>query len=310
MPLLILAGSDRRPGPVPANLSAEQMLRGTKGALPLPWGKCLVAELIERFRGSGCFADPLLVGPRDVYGELVDCEIIDVSGTLAATLGRVLALIDERFDDSAPLAVSTCDILPTAGEIRELLDTAWEPHRDCSFWWQLITCRPEDLEASAWKPHYRMRGPGGELQTVYPGHLAVLRPKRLRLELLNRLLAAAYRSRNRTLRQRFLPMLLRGVGLLVAQDLKNLARGQWPVLTFSVPWHCLQVYSGLRKARLTFAELERHIGRSIVHRRYRRSERPVVVSPTSLLWFAKDIDTLQELDEAIRRGPAGVAAAE
>ena len=303
LPLLILAGSDRRRGPVPRALSEGDMLTGTKGALELPWGRCLAAEVVERYRNSDRFADPILVGPAESFGGRVDCEIVDVSGNLATTLQRSLKFIQGRFDPDEPLAVSTCDILPTAMEIRELIDNVFEPHRESSLWWQLSTGRSNELGASAWKPYYVLLDDGAKPVTIYPGHLVVLRPARLRLELLNGLLAAAYRSRNRSLRQRFLPMLLRGLGLLMKQDLLNIARLQLPILTCTIPWHLLQVYFRLGKERLTWSELEWRAARVLVHRRDRGTGRPVVFSPTNIAAFVKDIDTVQELEEAIERGP-------
>src|SRR5438105_5690896 len=97
MPILILAGSDQRPGPVPQDLQPDDMLSGFKGAIRLPWGRSLAAELVDRVRATGRFQDPLLVGPKTVYAGLVDCEIIDVEGTLTATLRRVIDVVRTRF---------------------------------------------------------------------------------------------------------------------------------------------------------------------------------------------------------------------
>ena len=47
----------------------------------------------------------------------------------------------------------------------------------------------------------------------------ILRPGSVRFELINDLLVAAYRYRNWPLRDRFLPILRRGLGLLIKQDL-------------------------------------------------------------------------------------------
>ena len=50
LPILVLAGSDRQPAPVPRQLKADDMLTGLKGALRLPSGRCLAGELVERYR--------------------------------------------------------------------------------------------------------------------------------------------------------------------------------------------------------------------------------------------------------------------
>ncbi len=145
LPLIILAGSDRQSGPVPRGLRPEQVLRGCKGAHRLPSGRPLVAELVDRYRLSGRVADPIVVGPRHVYQGLVDCELVHVEGNLAATLATVRELATRRFDLAEPLALSTCDILPTAEEIGRLLRESYDPHAACCFWTQVIEARPQDL---------------------------------------------------------------------------------------------------------------------------------------------------------------------
>lgn len=302
IPVLILAGSDRRRGPLHPELQADEMLSGFKGAIALPWGKCLAAELVDRFRNSGRFADPLLFGPRSVYDGLVDCEIVDVDGTLIDTLQRVRQCIAERFSGESPVAVSACDVLPTTSEIATLLEASYDAQADCRFWWQVIAAEPDELGASSWKPRYALRcEPGEPPRTVYPGHLVIYRPSALRTDLLTRLLTLAYRYRNRPLRKRVLPMLVRGVGMLALQDLRNLAQGQLPVLTCSIPWHLLRAYAEHRRGSLTVAKLETHLGRVLLHRRFRRERRPVVVAMSRILSFAQDIDAQGELNAVIAR---------
>jgi len=306
MPFVILAGSDQRPGPVPKELQVGDVLSGFKGAIPLPWGRSLAAELVARVRATGRFRDPLLVGPRAVYAGLVDCEIIDVGGTLTATLQRVIEVVRARFDGHAPMAVSACDILPTPSEITNLLTSEFDPHADCCFWWQWIAAETETLGASAWKPRYAIRrGPDAPPETVYPGHLVIFRPQTVRLELLMRLLTLAYRYRNWPPRQRVWPMLSRGLGLMLEEDLQNLGRGQLPILTVSIPWHLLRAYRELQTRRLTVPGLERHAARVLLHRRFRRRGRPVVISVSPILSFAQDIDTQAELDAICAQGAEG-----
>lgn len=298
LPILILAGSDQRAGPIPPGLRGEEMLSGFKGALPHPSGVCLVAELVSRLRQAQRFADPLLIGPRAVYAKLVDCEVVDVDGSLGVTLSRVARLLHERFPADQPAAITTCDILPTPAELRDLLQTGYDPHAECHFWWQIVAAEPTALGASAWKPRYAIRPEAGAPpQTVYPGHLVILRPEAVRFELINQLLVAAYRYRNWPLRDRLLPILLRGLGLLINQDLRNLGRLQWPTLTASMPWHLLRAYRGVRKATLTLPDFERHLARTVLHRRYCNTARPFVITRTHHAAFAKDIDTRAELEE-------------
>jgi len=300
MPIVILAGSDQQPGPVPKDLQVGDMLSGFKGAIPLPWGRSLAAEFVARVRATGRFQDPLLVGPKAVYAGLVDCEIIDVEGTLTTTLRRVIELLRTRFDGHAPVAASACDILPTSSEITDLLTSEFDPHADCCFWWQWIAAEAESLGASAWKPRYAIRrGPDSPPETVYPGHFVIFRPQSVRLELLMRLLTLAYRYRNLPLKQRAWPMLSRGLGLMLLEDLRNLTQGQLPILTVSIPWYLSRAYRELQTRRLTVTGLEQHAARVFLHRRFRRRARPVVISVSPILSFAQDIDTQAELD-AIR----------
>ncbi len=88
--------------------------------------------------------------------------------------------------------------------------------------------------------------------------------------------------------------------MLLRQDVQNLAAGQLPVLAASIPWHVVRAYREMQKQTLTVESLERHMGRVILHRNYRRTNRPVVVALTRILSFAQDIDSQAELDEAIR----------
>lgn len=297
IPILILAGSDLRHGPVHPELSPQEVLSGFKGAIRLPWGKCIAAELVDRYRNSGRFADPVLIGPKSVYQQLVDCEIVDIAGTLADSLRVAQQYIATRFAQEAPVAVSACDILPTPQETRRLMEESYDPHHAAQFWWQLVTAGPQDLGASSWKPCYAIRQmPDESPRTMYPGHLIIYRPAAVRSDLLIRLLTLAYRHRNRPLGKRVLPMLFQGIGMLAKQDVRNLGSGQLPLLTCSIPWHFLRAYSQFRHQSLTISGLELHLGRVLLHRRFRRDRRPVVLALTSVHSFAQDIDSQRELD--------------
>jgi hypothetical protein len=74
-------------------MSADQMLTGFKGAKLLPWGRCLAAELIERIRQTDRFCEPLMIGPRRIYGDLIDVPVVDVEGSLATTLQHAIEAI-------------------------------------------------------------------------------------------------------------------------------------------------------------------------------------------------------------------------
>lgn len=300
MPVIVLGGSDMQPAPVPRGMKPDEMLTGYKGTLQLPSGRCLASELIERLRQSDRFEDPILVGPGDVYRPVVDCEVVDVAGNLSTTLRRVRELIRSRFPLSAPLALSTCDILPTAEEIGELLQTCYDPVSGCVFWGELVAAHPQQMGASAWKPGYLLRPDAGlPLQPFYPGHLVILRPAALRMRLTNHLLQLAYRYRNRALPHRRWRMFVRGLGRLVLQDGINLMSLQLPILSVTIPFYCLRAYRRLRNKELSVPDFAEHVARVFVHRSYHRQSNPppVVFSQTSILSLAKDIDTQAELTE-------------
>lgn len=296
IPLIILGGSDGQSGPVPDALHASEMLSGFKGALMLPSGRCLAAELINRYRQTGRFTEPILLGPPEIYSHLVDCEVVRVNGSLVNTLRRVWELIHERFDPGQPVAISACDILPTSNEIQELLADGYDRNPSCSFWWQIILAEPHAMGASDWKPRYGLRESAeGELRTAYPGHLVILRPAAIRMELLITFLGLCYRYRNLPIHRRLFPMLGRGLALLIGQDIRNLSRLQLPILTVTIPWHVLRAYREVRTGRFTIERFERHAARVALHRRARQRG-SLVISPTDLTSFAKDIDSQRELD--------------
>lgn len=300
IPVIVLGGSDMQPGPVPSGMSPDNMLTGYKGTLRLASGRCLAGELIERLRRSGRFEDPVLVGPRDIYQPLVDCEVVDVIGNLSTTLQRVREFIRNRYSLSAPLAVSTCDILPTGEEIGELLETCYDPVSGSVFWGELVAAQPEQMGASAWKPGYLLPPDDGlPLENFYPGHLVIIRPAALRIRLTNYLLQLAYRYRNRDLRHRRWRMFVRGLGRLALQDCRNLLSLQLPILSIAIPYYCFRAYRRFRKGELSVPDFARHVAKVFVHRSFHRqiNPPPVVFSQTSILSLAKDIDTKSELAE-------------
>lgn len=300
IPILVLGGSDPEAGRVPEGCDAGEMLAGYKGAYRVG-GRCLVAELIDRIRRSERFEDPILVAPRRVFEREVDCELVDVDGPLAATLNRVIEVLETRFSTSlAPVALCTCDILPTPEEIRQLLQQCYEPARECMLWWELVESDPAELGASAWKPSYPIRPePGQPVKNLYPGHLVILRPNSLRAWLVTHVLHMAYRYRNWNARTRHVRMVLHGLRRLVAHDVRNLLVLKAPVLSVSVPYVGMRTYRKLRRGVLTLREFERSVARTLLHREFQGAAngRPVVFSIARILSFAKDIDTQAELAE-------------
>jgi hypothetical protein len=304
LPLVILAGSDPGSQRIPPGLAAGDLLSGHKAMTPLPNGKPLIGELIARYGASGRFERPLVVGPvRRFAPEMLGCDVVDAEGDLAATLGAAVAAIRERFTLATPIAISASDILPTADEIVDLLAASYDPVRECAFWGELVAAEPHEMGASAWKPAYRMGVRGGSTMSVYPGHLVILRPQALRIDVVIRLLHLAYQNRNQSLLRRMVGIHARGIGVLVRQDLANLRRGQAPTLALTIPIHSWVSYFRYRRRRLTVEQFERVFTRTFVHRDHHRTAggRPTVFSLTRTLSFAKDLDTKAELEEAIGR---------
>ena len=100
LPIIILAGGNDRVETIPDGFTADDLLRGFKGAVKLPSGRCIAGELVERIRESARFEGPILVGPRRIYHDLVDCEIWDTTGDLLATVTGLTRILTERL--SAP----------------------------------------------------------------------------------------------------------------------------------------------------------------------------------------------------------------
>lgn len=298
LPVLVMAGGNDRVETVPEGVAPDDVLKGFKGAVRLPSGRCIADELIQRMRDSRRFEDPVLVGPRYVYGDLVDCEISDTTGDLLANIRRFATLLTERYPER-PVAVSACDILPTAEEFRSLLDEGYTPSAGSGLWWQMIAAEPREMGVSSWKPSYRMRpAPREPLLNLYPGHLLVLRPNAVRLDWFNMFLMMAYRYRNRSIYERLIRITLRAVGLWLEEDWRRLRRVRCPGRTLAAPYGILKTYLRYTARRLTVPELAAELSRQIMVRDDAGGmPHPVAMTVTRIRSFAKDIDTRRELEE-------------
>lgn len=301
LPIFILAGSDQKGGPVPVNMTEEEMLRGYKGAIRLPNGKSLAQELIDRMRASGAFSEIFLIGPARVYEGMVDCEVIDVEGKLPVVFEALRLGMYEKCDPTRHVAICACDILPTAAEFQELIKDGFAPSVTARIWWQLVRADEKAMGASEWKQAYQLLPAPDEECPVpyYPGHLVVLQPDSLRLRLINQLLALSYKYRNKTIRHRFWPMSLEGGWELIKQDLLGLLRGKIPKLTWTVFSQCLLGLWSYRQNKMSVAEFETRLGNLFVHRDF-RGPRSAVVTETTFVSFAKDFDSHVELKELIQ----------
>ena len=61
------------------------------------------------------------------------------------------------------------------------------------------------------------------------------------------------------------------------EEIKRLRKQlQLPILTCSIPWHLSRAYLGIRNHSLSLPEFERHLARTVVHRRFRGGIEPCV----------------------------------
>jgi hypothetical protein len=305
LPIIVLGNSDARPGASPEGVPRTALLTGPKGTIRLRSGRCLAAELIARIRDSQRFEDPVLLGPRDWYRGQVDCDIQHVEGSLIHTLRELMSTVRQRWSWDQPFAVTSCDILPTAEDLRELLDRDYAPHADAIFWWQMVEADPERMGAGAWKPGYMLPVRQGETpRRLYPGHVVIARAAGLRFDLMNRLLELAYRYRNRLLEDRYLGIMCGALGTLLRHDVRELVRWRLSSLTLSIPYFGLRGYYRYRRGRATLGDVEHFLAKAFVHRTTLRQAqgRPVVITISQQLAFAKDIDTYAELAELQTNG--------
>ena len=87
------------------------------------------------------------------------------------------------------------------------------------------------------------------------------------------------------------------VGDLLGQDLMNLMHFRLPTLTWKVVSRGYRMYSRLRKGTLTFDDFQFTLRQTFIRARARRSAK-VIISPTSFMSLAKDMDTMGEVTDA------------
>lgn len=303
IPITILGGSDRKRSRLPEAGRRLHPLAAYKGAALYMDGLPLALVLAKRLIASGGFLPVTIAGPARIYKPLIDelwredapLRVIDTDSTVAHNLRR--AVLDHEARHDSPLAVLACDVLPSVEELRELR-SEFERVRPVALWLPLIASPsdPKELGAFAWKPKYRvlpvMRG--DKAIPILPGHLAILKPARLRLGLALSLMDAAYRTRNRPVASRRWAMLWRVSGSLLWADLLQLLRLRPPTRTLSVVLGGLRISNALRAKELDARDLERMLTDAFVRQLWRKLERPVQLPVLDYLSLAEDIDTEEE----------------
>lgn len=298
LPIVILAGSDRRPAHLPKRGRDKRPLAGYKGVELRIDGRTLVETVADRLEASRCFRPIYVAGPRAALASLGRrCELIDADGTLGQNI-RVSIETVRREHPERPIAFITCDVVPDVETIRNLV-AAWERRAPCDLWFPMIHA-PEDrgaLGASSWKPAYRIVPREGlPAVEILPGHLAIVDPAALRLKFLYRLIEVGYRTRNRSINARR-GVMIRGVVLaLLYQDLLHVLTLRAPTLTWTVLRVGIAAARGLRDGRITRARLEDALRQIFVTSRHRRRypDRRVLLPIVEGLSLALDIDTEEE----------------
>lgn len=299
-PLVVLAGSDSRPGRLTEEGRGYHPLSGYKGASLFVGGQPLVQRVLECAAASGRFSSLYLAGPERVYRDLAaaGAQLVDCDGRIDANLRAAFQAV-RKDHPHGPIAFLACDVVPEVEEVRKVMDR-YEAVAPCDVFFPLMKVPPDPaaLGASAWKPRYRIRtAEGAEPCTVLPGHLIVVDPDALRLGLVYRLIALIYLTRNRPIGERRSAVFRGLLGHALREDLRHLFTFRLPELTATLAGDGAAVAMGLKSGNVTTDRLERVVRRVAVsyghRRRYprRRIEAPVLDGALSL---ALDIDTEEE----------------
>jgi hypothetical protein len=296
IPLIIMGGSDRRAGNLPTGVHDRSPLTGAKGARLVLGGKRLVDLLVDRFRKATDLFDPIYIaGPAADYAGIVsDVEVIDTDGGFGRNIAAGIELARARHPGSS-LAMSTCDILPDPGELRQLIED-YRNELPSDFWFPIIAVDEHRLGAAEWKPRYKLIPSGGEPVSVLPGHLVVFDPEAMRLRFLYRLLQVGYSTRNRPVLHRRAAFVRHLLWSVMVQDVVHLVTLRVPNVTWDTWRFAYFAARRLRDGELTQGELETAIRRMFVKRRHRKRhpERRARLPILRGMSLARDIDTLEE----------------
>ena len=292
IPAVILAGSDRRRGPVPPGAEDREFLVGYKAAVIRVGGRPLVQELRERMLASGGFSLVLVAGPRRIYERLAPGAVIDTDGDL----GRNVRHVFRACRWARHLCIAAGDMLPEVEDIRGAL-SHWHAAGEPAFWLPIVEIMGA-LGASRWKPRYGIRpGPGEPPRDYLPGHIGIIDMTRVRTRFLCRLVSMVYRLRNRELEHRRKIIYGLVLGDLLGQDLVNLLHLRAPILTWTVLRTGWRLYSRLRRHALSLQDMEDALGQLLIRRRWRRKG-CVRFTPCGFLGLALDFDTREEMAAA------------
>jgi hypothetical protein len=297
----VLAGSDPEPARMPDEGAHFHPLRGAKAISVKVDHKPILDVLLERLTASGHFDPIFIAGPAQLLGsEHAGAEVVDTNGTLGENLQAGI----EHFmsvNDRGSLAFTTCDILPSLEDLDSAVADYWS-HLPLDFWFAVIQEPDQGLGASSWKPRYRLIPEGAEeAASMLPGHLVIADPWAFRLPLIYRSFQLAYETRNTAVMPRLRRILGGVLAGLLYQDLKSLLQFRLPAKTATAIYHGIALALELR-GTATQDGLEKHLRGIFVRHRHRRRNPHMGgrIPLTQALSLAKDIDTLEEAEEAGR----------
>jgi hypothetical protein len=297
IPIIILAGSDGRPGEMPAGVDGGKSLSGIKGADIKINGVPLVCNVVRLIGESSSFGPVYVAGPARVYRSICpDVELIDTDEDFGTNIERGLRTVQARHPGE-PVAFITCDILPEA-ETLDAMATDFRLAAPCDLWFSVVRvpADPKQLGVSAWKPRYRVvPAPGEDAVDVLGGHLVIVDPQALRLDFLHRLFRHAYATRNRNLSYRRTVVLFKMIGSLLAEDFGRLFSWRLPDVSLTTILAGVRGAHKLGRGRITLGQLERVLSDLLVQRdRIRERGCCVRVPLVDHLSLALDIDTEEE----------------
>ena len=301
IPLVILAGADRKPAKLPETGRDKHPLVGYKSVDVRIDGRTLIETVVARLEASGGFAPIYIAGPRHVYEQYAgNARLIHTDGSFGQNVRASVEQIQAEHPAS-PVGFTVCDILPEPRTL-DLLLSNYAEHAPCDLWAPMVRSplRPEKLGASAWKPAYGIIPENEDAPVrVLPGHLVVGDPTALRLKFVYRLIDVGYSTRNRSIDSRRGQMMRGILADMLMYDMRLLTHLRPPLFTWSVLRAAIPAAKLLRQGMITQRRLEETTRRVFVKQRHRwaHPERRVVVPIVEALSMARDIDTEEEAAE-------------
>jgi hypothetical protein len=305
IPIVVLAGSDRRAVDLPDSGRDRHALTGYKSVEVTIGHEPLIRRVTRNLELSGCFSPVYVAGPARIHRDRVgDARLIDTDGTFGENIRHAIEHV-RPLHPATPVAVTVCDVVPDPRGLQALA-RAWADSMPCDLWFPVVRAGSrERLGTSDWKPTYGIVERSGEPATrVLPGHLVVADLGALRLKFLYRLLDLGYLTRNRSIDERRSVMVRGLLRDMLKQDLLKMIRLRPPTMTWSVLRASIPASDLLRKGEITQRRLEDTLRRIFVKRRHRRRfpDRRVRVPIVDALFLARDIDTVEEAKEFDLRG--------